>query len=470
MVAPIDYYYIFRIASREGLGGGNGHGGGGAGAGGARRRLDDAAAILEAGIAAALPSAIIPRVTRGRSIVVGGSEVRTSRYSAVRVVSMGKAGLSMASAFDSRIRAEDGIVVVPGRASAPGRPESGAARPTRLAGIGKVRTRPSARSKFRVVRSTHPLPSAASVRAARSVLSYIGGCRKSDLLVFLVSGGSSALVALPDGVTLAEKVKTSEILLGCGANIAEINCVRKHISKVKGGGMVSRLPCDAVALLMSDVKANDMSAIASGTTYCDRTTFAQALAVVRKYRLQGRIPRGVVSRLESGARGRIPETPKRPVIRNFVIASNRDCLAAMRRRAEGLGYAARTTTVFGKVERQAAALARLAPTRPGSCVIFGGETTVLVRGGGSGGRNQEMVLRIAGGTRRDMIVGSVGTDGIDGNTRFAGAMARTSDIDRAEAGRYLKASNSSAYFARHGGLIETGPTQANLLDVGVMLR
>ncbi len=409
------------------------------------KKEDDAVRILEAGIAAAMPSVIFSKILRGRSIVIGKSVTRTSKYSAVRIVAFGKAALSMAAAFDSKIKAKDGMVVVPRGVRIPGR------------------------SKFRIVASTHPSPSKASVRAAKAILAYIKKCQRTDLIVFLVSGGSSALVALPDGVSLEDKIRTNELLLRSGANIAEINCVRKHLSKIKGGQITAGLPCDAIALLMSDVKANDMSAIASGMTYCDNTTFLQALKVIKKYRLDKKVPRGVIAHIESGVKKRIPETPKRPAIKNFVVASNKNCLAAMKKKAEGLGYRAQAATVFGKIEEQAAALARAAPTRPGSCVVFGGETTVLVRGNGSGGRNQEIVLHIAGKTRHDLVVGSIGTDGIDGNTKFAGAMTRTSKIDKVEIKKYIKTNNSNAYFARYGGLIETGPTQTNLLDIGIML-
>ncbi len=405
----------------------------------------DARRILEAGIAAAMPSTILPKILKRRSVLMGRHIVNTSRYSAVRIVAFGKAGLSMATAFDSRIRARDGIIIIPSGIRAP------------------------KRTKFKIIQSTHPNPSHSSMVAARAILSYIRNCRKTDLVVFLVSGGGSALVALPDGITLEEKMHTNQVLLGSGADIGEVNCVRKHLSKIKGGRMTLDIPCDAIALLMSDVKSDDMSVIASGTTYCDKTTFAQAQRVIRKYKIQDRIPKSVLARLDLGARGAIAETPKMPAIRNFVIASNRDCLRAMKKEAVKLGYGVRTATIFGKVEKQAGTLVKIAPKKPCSCLIFGGETTVLVRGGGMGGRNQEIVLRMAGLLQRDMIVGSIGTDGIDGNTEFAGALIHTSSIDRDVIKRYLMSSNSNAYFERFGGLIRTGHTQTNLLDIGIML-
>lgn len=408
-------------------------------------RENDAALILDAGIAAAAPRAILSGILKKNAIIVGKNVIKTSQYRAIRIVSFGKAGLSMALAFDGRIRARDGIIVIPEDVPAP------------------------RRSKFHIIKSTHPDPAPSSVRAADAIISFIQKCRSDELVVFLVSGGASALVASPDGITLSEKIMTNQLLLKSGANIAEVNCVRKHLSKIKGGHLVSRLSCDAVALLMSDVKANDMTVIASGITYCDRTTFSDAQRILKKYRLDLQVPGAVMRHLESGIRRRISDTPKRAKIRNFVIASNKNCTNAMKKKAQSLGYDAKTTTVFGKVERQAEALARLAPTKSKSCLIFGGETTVMVRGNGSGGRNQELVMRIADMVRGDLVIGSVGTDGIDGNTRYAGAMIRTSQIDKSKISSYLKTNNSCAYFKKYGGLVETGPTQTNLLDIGLVI-
>ncbi len=406
---------------------------------------NDAALILEAGIAAAMPFAILTKILKRGKIIIGKNVINTGSYCAVRIISFGKAGLLMANAFDSKVRVKDGIVVIPEGIEIP------------------------KKSKFKIICSTHPDPGKNSVQAAKAILSFIQKTNRDELVVFLVSGGASALVALPDRITLYEKIQTGKLLLRSGANIAEINCVRKHLSKIKGGHMVSALCCDAVALLMSDVKSNDMTTIASGMTYCDKTTFSDALKVIKKYKLYTKVPKGVITHLKAGTRNKIPETPKNAQIRNFVIASNKNCINAMKKKAKKLGYNTKTTTIFGKVEKQAKALAKIAPKKNMSCVIFGGETTVLVRGNGRGGRNQELVLRIADKTQHDLIIGSIGTDGIDGNTKYAGAMIRTSEIDKSKIVTYLKSNNSNAYFKKFGGLIETGPTQTNLLDIGIML-
>lgn len=406
---------------------------------------NNAAVILNAGIAAGLPSNILPKILKKQAIVIGKSVIKTSSYSSVRIVAFGKAALSMALAFDNRIRVRDGIVVIPEGIKIP------------------------KRSKFEIIVSTHPAPSQKSIDAANAVISYLQSMKNDELVVFLVSGGSSALVELPDGITLDDAIRTNDLLLRSGANISEVNCIRKHLSKIKGGKLVSDLRCDAIALLFSDVKSNDMTTIASGITYCDKTTFAQALKIIRKYKLDTKLPKNVIRHLLSGTKHKIPETPKKPVIRNFVIASNKICINAMQKKSQSLSYNTQTTTVFGKVEEQATKLVKIAPTKQKTCLIFGGETTVLVRGNGAGGRNQELVLQILDRLRNDLVVGSIGTDGIDGNTKYAGALIHSSNADKSKIKNYLKTSNSAAYFQKYGGHFETGPTQTNLLDIGILL-
>ena len=414
------------------------------GLGGRAGREGDAASILSAGLEAADPGRFIGRAVRGRRLLVGRRSFPL-KPGRVRLVAFGKAAASMAEAFCSRVRVRDGLVVVPRGTRAP------------------------RRSHLEVLRASHPHPDRGSVRAAERARELALSCGPGQLLVFLVSGGGSSLLAMPDGVTLEEKSAAAGLMMGAGAQISEINCLRKHLSAVKGGRLAEGLACEAAALLMSDVRRDDMSDIASGATYCDRSTFGQALSAVRRLGLQGDMPAGVMERLRRGARGQIPETPKRPAIPNAVIASNKDCLRAMAARARELGYAARTATAFGRSERQARLLAGSAPRRRGSCLVFGGETTVRVRGRGRGGRNLEAVMRL-GMALPGAVVGSMGTDGIDGSSPYAGALVSSSETDWSRAPRYLESSNSAGFFERHGGLIRTGPTGTNLLDIGVVLR
>ena len=406
-------------------------------------REKDAADVLSAGLEAAMPEKFMDRAVRGGRLVIGRRSVPVGRRPA-RVVAFGKAAASMAEAFCARARVGAGVVVAPHGA------------PVRR------------RRRLEVLRASHPSPDRSSIRAAARVLEFIGECRSDDFLVFLVSGGGSSMLAMPEGVALREKSEAVRLMMNAGADISEINCVRKHLSAVKGGKLVRGLPCRAAALLMSDVKRDDMSSIASGATYCDKTTFSDALGAVRRLGLSGQMPAAVMERLRGGARGLFPETPRRPAIPNAVIASNKDCLRAMSARARKLGYLARTATAFGRQEKQIRLLAGATPRRRGSCLVFGGETTVRVRGRGKGGRALEAVMRL-GRTLPGAVVGCMGTDGVDGSSPYAGALVDSSKTDWSGANRYLASNNSAGFFERRGGLIRTGPTGTNLLDIGIAL-
>jgi hydroxypyruvate reductase len=286
----------------------------------------------------------------------------------------------------------------------------------------------------------------------------------------LISGGTSSLVCLPQGITLQQKVKTTQILLESGASISEINAIRKHLSGVKGGKILENLHCDAISYVMSDVIGDDLGSIASGMAYCDRTTFSDCLNIISKYGLANKLPKSVLTRLRDGAGGKIAETPKKPKIPNQVIASNSDCLGMMAKKARLLGY---DTFVYpnvqGDVEQAAKKILKKIRQEKKSCLVFGGETTVTIHGKGKGGRNQELVLRMLSDLPKNTILASVGTDGIDGNTSDAGAIFDHA-IDKKITQPYLDDNNSNAFFAKYGGLIRTGPTHTNLQDIGIILQ
>src|SRR6185437_11684133 len=178
--------------------------------------------------------------------------------------------------------------------------------------------------------------------------------------------------------------------------IQEINCIRKHLSNIKGGKMLEHIRADAVPIIMSDVVGNDLSSIASGMTYYDKTTFADAKKILKKYHIEKLVPKSVSSHLDLGIRGKIPETPKKGKIKNYIIATNNDCLDAMKLRAKDLGYSSRVLAgVTGDVQDLSSGIARTFSDKKMNCIIFGGESTVVVTGKGKGGRNQELVLRCA---------------------------------------------------------------------------
>ena len=413
---------------------------------GRTKRTRDAVSILESGLAAADPASIIPRFVDHNTIRMSDHDIDLSEHGAVYTVAFGKAADSMSRAVARVLHVKSGMVVVP-RDSKPA---------TRS-------------SRFRVYRTGHPKPDRQSVSAAKATVKFLSNRREDDFVLFLVSGGASSLLALPDGVTLSDKMHATGELLRCGAAIGEINCVRKHISGIKGGRLLSSMPCEGASLIMSDVGGDDPGTIASGTTHMDPTTFADALQVLEKYGLTGRVHHTVVDRLQSGADGSVPETPKTPVIPHRIIANNMTCVKAMAERAGALGYRTAVSQHFGDVSEVAGALAGAAPQK-GGCLVFGGEPTVRVLGRGRGGRNQELVLRVLReSSHPGMVVASMGTDGIDGNTRSAGAMHEGPAADRPYIESCLAENDSHSYFERYGGLINTGHTGTNLLDIGVIL-
>jgi len=335
----------------------------------------------------------------------------------------------------------------------------------------------------------HPVPDRNGVEGARRIAEIAAGAGAEDLLLCLISGGASALLPLPaDPVTLDEKQETTKLLLACGAGIHEINAVRKHISRIKGG-QLARLasPAAVLSLLLSDVIGDDLDVIGSGPTAPDASTFARARAILEKYGIFDRVPAAVRERIERGVRGEIPETPKPddPVfrrVRNLVVGSNRLAVSRAFAAARELGFRALvlSTLVEGEtreIARMHAAIAREIvasgrPLKPPACVITGGETTVTLRGDGLGGRNQEFVLAaaidIAG--LRNVVILSAGTDGSDGPTDAAGAIADGRTLARnPRAAEFLARNDSYHYFECLGDLIVTGPTHTNVMDVRLIL-
>ena len=408
-----------------------------------RRR--DCLGILEAGLRAAAPENVIPRYVTPEGIAVNGRTVSISDYSDVYSVAFGKAGDSMTRALNAIIPVRSGIIVIP--------------KGSRSVIRGK---------KFQIFNSAHPKPDQTSVRAAREVAKFVQNRKRGELVVFLVSGGGSSLLAMPDGITLDDKVYVTDLLLRSGASIQEFNCVRKHLSGIKGGRLVEKMRCQGAGLVMSDVGGDDLSSIASGTTYMDDTTFSDALDILEKYGLRRRVPAEVLQVLEEGH----SETPKEPVIENQIIASNADCLAAMESEAKRRGYDVRTMQVFGDIKDAVRRIVGNISDGRKTCLLIGGETTVKVLGKGAGGRNQEMVLRLLKNTQGSgrMTIASMGTDGIDGNTVFAGAITENTGTDTETIKEFLRNSDSGRFFQKRRGSIMTGFTHTNLMDIGAILR
>lgn len=339
-----------------------------------------------------------------------------------------------------------------------------------------------------VEEAAHPLPDRRGFAATRRVLDIVSAARAGAVLC-LVSGGASSLLVSPRlPVTLDDKIATTRVLLQCGASIEEISAVRKHVSMVKGGGLLRHTSRPVVAVLLSDVPGDDPSTIGSGPAVPDVTTFADALATLEKYGVVDRVPARVVDLLRRGVAGVESESlkpyePEAARALNVVLGSNRTALDGAAEAARGAGWDVDVdpavmvgdTTEAARLfaTRVAAALARPRP-RP-VCLLAGGETTVRVRGTGRGGRNQEFALALLPAVAgRPVTVLSAGTDGIDGPTPAAGAFVDGDSLRRAEAcgvdaAAALANNDSFSFLETLGDLLTCGPTGTNVMDVKIAL-
>ncbi len=402
--------------------------------------------ILEQGLLAADPANIIHKFVENNKIHTDNETIDLSQYDATYIAAFGKAAYGMSVAVRRILHIKSGIIVIP--------QNSGQIRQSR---------------NFPIYRAGHPYPDRQSVTAAKALVKFLSNRGKNDFVLFLISGGASSLLALPDGVTLQDKTRTTDVLLRCGANITEINCVRKHLSRIKGGRLVDNIICQGASLVMSDVEGDDPETIGSGATYSDSTTFDDALSIIKKYGLTDAIPPSVLTRLNDGVHGYISETPNEPSMPYQIIANNNTCLKAMKERAIILGYNTKLVQNYGDVKDVANMLAGRKIDK-GECTIFGGEPTVHVTGSGHGGRNQELVLRIMQQIRPGTVVASMGTDGIDGDTKNAGAIHHIVEGDHAGLEPYLVNNDSGSYFEKYGNPIRTGHTHTNLQDIGAIIR
>jgi hydroxypyruvate reductase len=413
------------------------------------QKKKEALEILESGLKAANPENILPKFVTPSKITVNDESLDIGKFSNIYTIAFGKAADSMTRAINAIIPIKAGIVVIP--------------KGSRSTIKGK---------KFQIFNSGHPKPDQTSVKAAKEVIKFLQNKREKDLVIFLVSGGASALLALPEKITLNDKIHVTDLLLRSGATIQEFNCIRKHLSKIKGGKLLENLKCHGISLVMSDVEGDDLSSIASGTTYMDNTTFADALDIIKKYKLKKKIPLEVLHLLKEGEEQNIPETPKKQKIKNFIIANNNDCLDAMEAKAKELGYTVKRLQIFGDVKEAVKTIVQNITEDKKFCLIFGGEPTVEVRGRGSGGRNQELVLRILKNTQKNdkLCIASIGTDGIDGNTLFAGAITENIKIEPSIMKEFLVNSDSGRFFQKHQSSVMTGFTHSNLMDIGLVLQ
>ncbi len=432
----------------------------------------DARRIFRAAVVAADPAAAVRRFLRreGDALTVGGRRYSLKRFDHVYVIGAGKAAGAMA-------RAVEGVL-------------GGAV----TGGLVNVKYGHGARTRrVEVNECGHPIPDERGVDGARRMAEMARGAGERDLLVCVISGGASALAPLPAApVTLEDKQRATTLLLNSGADIHEMNAVRKHLSDFKGGRLARlAFPATVIGLILSDVIGDDLDVIGSGPTVGDRSTFADAVGVLKRRAVWEECPATVRERLERGARGEIEETPKPgdavfERVRNVIVGGNRLAMDAAAGKARELGY--RTLILSTMVDGEAREAARFHaavakeiaasghPAKRPACVLSGGETTVTVRGKGLGGRNQEFALAAAmeiDGVE-DVAIFSAGTDGTDGPTDAAGAIADGETMERAralgmEAREYLESNDSYRFFERLGDLVKTGPTGTNVMDVRMVM-
>jgi glycerate 2-kinase len=399
----------------------------------------------------------------------GGYTYDLRKIRRIVLIGAGKAAVPMARALPKalRDRLDRGVIAAP-------------ARPHGLS-----------LPRIAVVKAGHPVPDKSSVRAARQVLKLVGTLSDNDLLIVVLSGGASSMLALPvEGLTLLDKQRTTNLLVRCGATISEVNAVRKHLSAIKGGRLAKATRAQVLTLILSDVHGDDVSTIGSGPTAPDPTTFKDAVGIVREYGLWRRLPIRVRIHLVEGLGGWQHETPKARSrifkrVRHVIIGNNRVAVNAAASAARRLGYdvvvfeqfltgeAAQIGQWMGQLGRELAERTRL--RRP-LLVLAGGEVTVTVRGNGRGGRAQEFALAGAlslQGTS-GVWLAAMGTDGRDGPTDVAGAAVNGKTVARGRlkgysAARYLARNDSYIFFKNVGGHIRTGPTGTNVNDLYFLL-
>ena len=347
--------------------------------------------------------------------------------------------------------------------------------------------------RIRMLEAGHPLPDENGLMAAEAVLEELEGCTEDDLAINVFSGGASALLPAPRSpIGLGDKQSTTQLLLECGATIREINAIRKHLSRLKGGGLaLAAYPATVVSLFLSDVVGDSLDVIASGPTVADPSTFGDCIDILERYSLVSKVPGRVLEILHRGLNREEPETvkPDHPALRrvqNVLVGNNRSALFAARDEAGSLGYwpLVLTSQLQGEAREVAGFIAAVAreilasdhPVRPPACILAGGEPTVTVKGDGKGGRAQELALAAA--MAIDGLDGvsllCAGTDGTDGPTDAAGAFADGATCSRARQiglapADHLARNDSYPFFKALGDLFVSGPTRTNVMDLVCML-
>jgi hydroxypyruvate reductase len=428
--------------------------------------------IFQAGLQAVDPVEAINHHIRLENdlLIIGGKQFNLNDYDNILVVGAGKAVAPMAKAVEDLLenRISDGVIVVKDEHGLP---------------LKKVRIR----------EASHPVPDRRGVQGTEEILALVEKARTRDLVICLISGGGSALLIAPvQEISLEDKQNATKLLLASGATIHEFNTVRKHLSRAKGGRLAQMAnPATITSLILSDVVGDDLDVIASGPTVPDSSTFKDAEQILKGYGIWEQLASSVRNHIEKGVSGQIEDTPKSDnaaflQCSQVLVGTNLQALKAAGKAAERLGY--RPLILSSKVEGEAREVAKFYtaiakevlesayPMEPPVCVLAGGETTVTLQGDGRGGRNQEFALASALAIEGldNVIVLSGGTDGTDGPTDAAGAVADGTTVARARKSGldpkdFLQRNDSYNFFQKLDDLVMTGPTRTNVMDLYMLL-
>jgi hydroxypyruvate reductase len=428
--------------------------------------------IFQAALRAVDPMEAILRYVKqvDDGLQIGKHRFKFEDYDRILVVGAGKAGAPMAKALEDLLgdRIADGVIVV----------KEGHGLPLQ---------------HVRIHEAGHPVPDKRGIQGAEDILTLVNAAGARDLVICVISGGGSALLVAPaEGITLEDKQEVTRLLLACGADIHEINTVRKHLSRAKGGGLTRlAFPATVASLILSDVIGDDLNVIASGPAVPDTSTFTDARGVFKKYGIWNQVPKSVQQRIQQGLAGDIEDTPKADdaVFQRCyseLVGTNLQALIAAGRQAQQLGYQPLilSSTVEGEAREVVKMFTAIAkevrsstnPISAPACILCGGEITVTIQGKGKGGRNQEFALAaamvIAG--MENVVILSGGTDGTDGPTDAAGAIADGNTLARAQTkgldpADYLRRNDSYRFFQALEDLVITGPTRTNVMDVYMVL-
>ncbi len=431
-----------------------------------------ARAIFDAGVRAVGPEACVARhlLISGSRLCAGNVELDLDQIRHIYVAGAGKASAAMARQVEDLLgpRIHDGVVVT-------------------KYGHGM------SLEHCRVMEAGHPVPDAKGLEGAAALLEMVSRAGPEDVILCLISGGASALTPAPaKGITLTDKQDTTRLLLGCGATIHEINTIRKHLSRIKGGQLcTSAGGARVISLILSDVVGDDLDIIGSGMTAPDTGYFRDCQAILARYRIRETVPEAVRQRIQAGIKGEILDTPKPgdPLfskVSNRVVGSLSDALNAAQKEANRRGFTplVLSSMIQGEAGEAAKVLCAIArevktsgrPVVPPACLLAGGETTVTIKGKGKGGRNTELALAGAmslAGTDGIVLL-SAGTDGTDGPTDAAGAFADSTTISRTaalglSAEAHLADNDSYNFFLALEDLLVTGPTRTNVMDMQILL-